>query len=872
MSLSSSTPLNKVLAATANLGPQESASDGSFMVVCPAHADANPSLHVSADHSGKIALHCFKGCDTKAICYAMAMTVSELFPDHGERSGDRNRPVGGKKAKNRQQKRKAGGFKKFAEYEYRDADNVLVYKAIEYRNEAGKKDFTQCRTNGNGGWIENMRGVDKVPYCLPELIATPKDQIVFIAEGEKKVNSLRKWGFAATCNVGGAGSWNKDYSKYLRDRAVIVLPDNDPVDPVSGACPGMDFARKVISCNDGIAKLTRILTLPGLPEKGDIIDWIAAGGTKGEFDRLVVELMNSDAGSNLDPAEKPANTTISTSLNSSEFDEKLLSEIHLGVLGEIEGSGGKVKVFSEDHRKTDIIADIGRLSYERLLQVCGPSIRKTVHLGTDDIPGIYTLKDVKQAIAVVSGKRRVGNDSESGCGIWRGISSNYEPNDSVILVGSGEAAKWNGNDKLEKISKPLVEGRILDFGGTTSWYQHDELESLIQKASDISWSRSVYSRGVELFERWSWKHETSGHVIVNLILASFIQTLWDWRPQVAIVGETNTGKSVLFDVLSKIFGNLCLKSSGSSAAGIRQAIKQSAIIALCDEFDSTKYRQDILDMIRLSSRGDSVLKGTASHKGQEFVLRHIVWLAGIDSGLQREPDRNRFITLELIPPPADRMGQLKTPPDAEIHQLGQELLAIAIRNAIAGVGMARELKREQFPGFNQRVVESHAPLAAMSILACGEFPDPKAFGTRRAVLEMLLQADDETHTIESDKDRLLSFIFSSPIDCGHGERATVCQAISKRLLSADYLDALERNGFKLTNQDRSDSGEKNLIFLAHAEIKRKILKGSEWESANISQILRRIEGAESAVLRLSSVSHRGYTIPRSHSLISEDSE
>jgi len=33
----------------------------------------------------------------------------------------------------------------------------------------------------------------------------------------------------------------------------------------------------------GIAARVRLLELPSLPEKGDVVDWVAAGGTAGKF-------------------------------------------------------------------------------------------------------------------------------------------------------------------------------------------------------------------------------------------------------------------------------------------------------------------------------------------------------------------------------------------------------------------------------------------------------------------------------------------------------------------------------------------------------------------------------------------------------------
>ena len=61
-------------------------------------------------------------------------------------------------------------------------------------------------------------------YRLREVIEAEE---VFIVEGEKDVETLRAWGFVATCNPGGAGKWRDEYSEYLTGKKVIVLQDDD---------------------------------------------------------------------------------------------------------------------------------------------------------------------------------------------------------------------------------------------------------------------------------------------------------------------------------------------------------------------------------------------------------------------------------------------------------------------------------------------------------------------------------------------------------------------------------------------------------------------------------------------------------------------
>ena len=129
-----------------------------------------------------------------------------------------------------------------------------------------------------------------VPYRLPELLAELARPVV-IAEGEKDCDNLARIGVPATCNAGGAGKWTAEHSAFLRGRRVIVLPDNDEA--------GRNHAQQVAQSLQGIAESVRIVELPGLPHKGDVSDWIEAGGTKEQLERL------AEAAPDWTPAAQP---------------------------------------------------------------------------------------------------------------------------------------------------------------------------------------------------------------------------------------------------------------------------------------------------------------------------------------------------------------------------------------------------------------------------------------------------------------------------------------------------------------------------------------------------------------------------------------
>jgi putative DNA primase/helicase len=131
-----------------------------------------------------------------------------------------------------------------------------------------------------GKWKWDVHGVRVVPYRLPEIIeAIASGHPVFVPEGEPKVELLRSWNLAATCNAGGAGKWKPEHAEFLRGADVILLPDHDDA--------GWKHIHQVGESLIGIAKRTRVLVLPHAKAKDDIIDWAKAGGTREQMDALL---------------------------------------------------------------------------------------------------------------------------------------------------------------------------------------------------------------------------------------------------------------------------------------------------------------------------------------------------------------------------------------------------------------------------------------------------------------------------------------------------------------------------------------------------------------------------------------------------------
>lgn len=235
-------------------------SGNGWTAKCPAHDDGTASLSISTGDDGRTLLHCHAGCLPDAICAALGLKLSDLFQANGhyKRNGSPARIV--------------------ATYPYHDTVGRMVFEVVRFE----PKDFRQRRPDGNGGWIWNMDGVERVLFRLPEILAAiASGKFVFVTEGEKDALAMAERGFPATCNPGGAGKWQDSYTETLRGATVASIADKD--------APGRTHAALVASKLHGIAKSVCVLELPdvdGKPVK-DAFDFFAAGGEAGQIGELV---------------------------------------------------------------------------------------------------------------------------------------------------------------------------------------------------------------------------------------------------------------------------------------------------------------------------------------------------------------------------------------------------------------------------------------------------------------------------------------------------------------------------------------------------------------------------------------------------------
>lgn len=800
---------------------KESSGGTSFTALCPVHDDQNNSLSVSIGDSGRLLVHCFVGCSTTDILYACDVLWAECFPRGYEPPDAKKEPA------------------IVAVYSYHDEQGQELFQAVKYDNGRWK-----YRRREGDKWVYSIEKCRRVLYRLPDLMAASIDTPIMLVEGEKDAETLRALGYVATTNPCGASHWRPEFTETLRGRRVLIFYDNDD--------PGYKRAERLKEELEGKAAFVAVVDLPDVPLKGDVTDWLAMGHTADELQELI------DAALNPPKVRGSATGAEADGDQGTRFEQQLVDALGLEVLGHTDA--GKVQIFSRYHRRVHEV-DLSRLRYAEILQLCGPVAKDRVDSGKSSDPGVATVSQVRNALALLSGFRRIRPEKELGPGCWLGCNDRGLEDGSVLLVNACGASVWK-DGQLTTIDVPHYGAQVLDFTSDKPWFDHARLQSLLGDFSH-EWASDVIDECEEVLRRWRWgRQDVDPRLVTAMILATWVQTVWQWRPQVAILGASETGKSVLLTFLGDLFGPLAIRTSAPSPAGLRQKIQHSARIPLVDEHDANRQKRELLEMVRASSRGDVTLRGTTGkQQGHSFLLQQIFWIAGITMPRNRAPDRNRFIYLELLPPEKGKTGQLKLPPTEESANLGQKMLAVAVATAIRARDLAAKLKTVQYDDVDPRIIESYAvptaTLAAATDLAEADAVD---------LLKWLIPVEDGDFDGLSDEADLLAHIFDADVFTPGGKRLAVGQMLARRHLEPDYDELLESRGLKLVEmhvgrgRPRSDA-QPDAVFIDPRKAHRYLLKGTDWDGQNVDDVLRRVPGAERCRRTIASKRATGVAIP-----------
>ena len=262
----------------------ERAGTVTFHCPNPSHADTNPSFTVNVARG---TWKCWSQCDTggDAIDLLLFLNVASSKHDAIEMLASEAGIARTEPPTRARVNRPRVESKQVGEWFYSDEDSNPVSKVVRYEpgRDGRPKSFAQFSLDGAGNWMPGLNGARRLLYRLPQTLAAVREgkRWIFVLEGEGKTErAIEALGIVATTCAEGSGKFTDEHARSLAGAfGVAVIGDNDE--------PGRKHALGVASKVYGIAQRVRIIELPDLPEKGDIVEWIEAGGKSRDLKALL---------------------------------------------------------------------------------------------------------------------------------------------------------------------------------------------------------------------------------------------------------------------------------------------------------------------------------------------------------------------------------------------------------------------------------------------------------------------------------------------------------------------------------------------------------------------------------------------------------
>lgn len=166
------------------------ASGNGYSAHCPCHRDRKRSLSIARGETKSVVAHCHAGCEFQEIVDFLFQSASSAQPTIYTYTDEHDRPV--------------------------------------HRITRGVDKSFSVQHFENGKWVRGCGKGVRYPYRLPQLKrAISNRETVYIVEGEKDVESARRVGLVATCNLFGAGKWQSSLNPWFKGASVTIIADRD---------------------------------------------------------------------------------------------------------------------------------------------------------------------------------------------------------------------------------------------------------------------------------------------------------------------------------------------------------------------------------------------------------------------------------------------------------------------------------------------------------------------------------------------------------------------------------------------------------------------------------------------------------------------
>jgi putative DNA primase/helicase len=188
-------------------GPRKPNGKGGFLVPCPAHDDADPSLSISPGNGSGPLFKCFAGCDTESILAAKGWTWQDILPPRGT-THRKSSPVKASRTSApitvsdlSSDKGIPEDFLRGLGIEERPGGVLIPYRLMDGSPAIRQRARTALSAGAGSVWLPGDGS--PVPYGVDRLLDAREKGFLVLVEGESDCWTLWLYGFPALGIPGG---------------------------------------------------------------------------------------------------------------------------------------------------------------------------------------------------------------------------------------------------------------------------------------------------------------------------------------------------------------------------------------------------------------------------------------------------------------------------------------------------------------------------------------------------------------------------------------------------------------------------------------------------------------------------------------------
>jgi putative DNA primase/helicase len=671
-------------------------------------------------------------------------------------------------------------------------------------------------------------------YNLPALEERPNAGVL-IVEGEKAADAaarLMPKAVVVSWPGGSKAIRHTDWSP-LRNRRVFVWPDADK--------PGMDAAEAILAI---LPQAQIILPPADVAEGWDLADAEAEGWTPERVAAWGKDNIKRDEPDRIEEPERIEE-------HPPYYDEAPPE-------APMEPDGMPFDILGHDSGTFFYLPHSGR----QIVELAAASHKKL---------GLLQLAPAHWWEAMFPSKNGADFDAAANSLIQRSYSAGiFDPR---RIRGRGA---WIDDDNVvfHAGDRLVIDGNETNISTHRSRYIY-ELGHRIEADQVAPATAREAGKLLELCGKISWADELSPKLLAGWCVLAPICGSLRWRPHIWVNGPSGTGKTWIFEnVIKPIVGDASLfAQSSTTEAGIRQTLRSDALPVILDEAESEDKRgqarmQSILELARQASTetGAGILKGTASGKAMEFMVRSCFAFLSIGVAAVQRADTSRITNLELV----KRGGEEGAKAFDEVkaawrESIGQDGFAARIRARSLTIA---PIIRDNAKAFGRAVASRLGDQRfgdQIGTLLAGAYSLTSARKVDVAFAAEWVAMQDwsafETQAADADENRAFAILADSHIRIDATKTLTIAELVQRSRVehTGEAAAILLRHGVKI-ERDETVS-----ISNTHEQL-RRVFSDTQF-AGKWKDFLGRVQGARHiAAVRFGASMHRAVRIPMSEFL------